>query len=136
MVFSPDVAWLKQWPEQPAEYANWSAQLIRYFDDYRILSAIRHGKLGLHELNQQIELRVLNTLGVLKQGDWYVGRPVMMTYNDYQLGLSNGDIGICFKLTDDGKVSSLKFIFQVWINGWWQHGYLKVYETAYALDHT
>ena len=33
----------------------------------------------------------------LQIGDWYIGRPVMMTYNDYQLGLSNGDIGICFK---------------------------------------
>ena len=32
-----------------------------------------------------------------RQGDWYVGRPVMMGYNDYQLGLSNGDIGICFR---------------------------------------
>ncbi len=30
-------------------------------------------------------------------GGWYVGRPVMMTYNDYQLGISNGDIGLCFE---------------------------------------
>ena len=34
---------------------------------------------------------------IVKQGDWYIGRPVMMSYNDYQLGLSNGDIGLCFK---------------------------------------
>lgn len=130
--FQPYVAWLKQWPEQSAEYADWLAQLIRYFDDYRILSAIRHGKLGLHELNQQIELRVLNALGVLKQGDWYVGRPVMMTYNDYQLGLSNGDIGICLK-----RPMTEKSQFEVYfpsLDKWVVATRLpKSIETAYAL---
>ncbi len=67
-----------------------------YFDDYRILTAIRHGHLGLQQLNLQIEKRLLQQLKQTKHGDWYAGRPVMMTYNDYQLGLSNGDIGICF----------------------------------------
>ncbi len=40
------------------------------------------------------------------------GRPVMMTYNDYQLGLSNGDIGICF-MREQMISASLKYIFQV-----------------------
>ncbi|WP_347454661.1 exodeoxyribonuclease V subunit alpha [Acinetobacter thermotolerans] len=71
-------------------------QIIQHFDDYRILTAIRHGTFGLTKLNQQIEQLLLTATGQVKQGDWYIGRPVMMTYNDYQLGLSNGDIGICF----------------------------------------
>lgn len=70
--------------------------MIQSFDQYRILTAIRHGAFGLSKLNIQMEQRLLNHLGQMKQGDWYEGRPVMMTYNDYQLGLSNGDIGICF----------------------------------------
>ncbi|MFH7805847.1 exodeoxyribonuclease V subunit alpha [Acinetobacter sp. BSP-53] len=83
----------------------WVAQVVKTFDDYRILAAIRHGAFGLSQLNQQIEQRLLEALSLLmsKQGDWYVGRPVMMTYNDYQLGLSNGDIGICFKRSRDGQ---------------------------------
>ena len=81
------------------------AQVVKLFDDYRILTAIRHGALGLSQLNMQIEQRLLEALSLhmSKQGDWYVGRPVMMTYNDYQLGLSNGDIGICFKRSRDGQ---------------------------------
>lgn len=77
----------------------WINTVMKGFDDYRILTAIRYGALGLKQLNVQIEQRVLNDLAlqIIKQGDWYVGRPVMMSYNDYQLGLSNGDIGICFK---------------------------------------
>lgn len=81
------------------------AEVVKVFDDYRILTAIRHGALGLSQLNMQIEQRLLEALSLhmSKQGDWYVGRPVMMTYNDYQLGLSNGDIGICFKRSRDGQ---------------------------------
>ncbi|WP_313035651.1 exodeoxyribonuclease V subunit alpha [Acinetobacter sp.] len=83
----------------------WVTQVVKIFDDYRILAAIRHGAFGLNQLNQQIEQRLLEALSLQmsKQGDWYVGRPVMMTYNDYQLGLSNGDIGICFKRNRDGQ---------------------------------
>ena len=83
----------------------WVPQVVKVFDDYRILAAIRHGALGLTQLNLHIEQRLLDALSLQmsKQGDWYVGRPVMMTYNDYQLGLSNGDIGICFKRSRDGQ---------------------------------
>ena len=77
--------------------------VIKSFDLYRILTAIRHGALGLTQLNIQIEQRLLAELNLIKQGEWYVGRPVMMTYNDYQLGLSNGDIGICFKRVNQGQ---------------------------------
>ena len=72
------------------------------FDLYRILTAVRHGALGLTRLNLEMEQALFRQLPTLaRQGDWYVGRPVMMTYNDYQLGLSNGDIGICFKHRQD-----------------------------------
>jgi len=78
-------------------------QVVKTFDDYRILTAIRSGDLGLIKINLQIEQRFLAAQGQLKQGDWYVGRPVMMSYNDYQLGLSNGDIGICFLREQSGQ---------------------------------
>ena len=73
------------------------SKVIQAFDQYRILTAIRHSLFGLNTLNVQMEQRFLNQTQQIKFGDWYVGRPVMMTYNDYQLGLSNGDIGICLK---------------------------------------
>lgn len=78
-------------------------QVIQCFDQYRILTAVRHGALGLNKLNEQIELRVLEQTHQLKKGEWYIGRPVMMTYNDYQLGLSNGDIGVCFLREHQGQ---------------------------------
>nr|WP_254202692.1 MULTISPECIES: exodeoxyribonuclease V subunit alpha [unclassified Acinetobacter] len=82
--------------QNSADFEQYVQQVVKTFDDYRILTAIRSGDLGLLKINLQIEQRFLAAQGQLKQGDWYVGRPVMMSYNDYQLGLSNGDIGICF----------------------------------------
>lgn len=93
---------IKQAQDQ-TDFEQYVQQAIQHFDHYRILTAIRHGDLGLNKINQQIEQRFLASVGKLKQGDWYTGRPVMMTYNDYQLGLSNGDIGICFWREQQGQ---------------------------------
>lgn len=70
--------------------------LLERFDQYRILVAVRHGDFGLYQINLAMEQALLQYHPQwIKQGDWYVGRPVMITQNDDQLGLSNGDIGIC-----------------------------------------
>ncbi len=71
--------------------------LVQAFDHYRLLAATRHGALGLEKLNQYAKQWLNQALKTIAVGDWYIGRPVMMTYNDYQLGLSNGDIGICVR---------------------------------------
>lgn len=71
--------------------------VVKAFDDYRILTAVRHGPFGLQQLNQCAQRWLQQQLSIVTLGGWYVGRPVMMTYNDYQLGISNGDIGLCFE---------------------------------------
>lgn len=73
-------------------------KVIEAFNRYRILTAIRYGELGLDRLNDEMQKVLIKALPrIVKRGDWYIGRPVMMSYNDYQLGVSNGDIGLCFK---------------------------------------
>ncbi len=72
--------------------------LTQKFDDYRILTATQQGLLGVHRLNQYAEKWIQQHLAKDDKSrfyDWYLGKAVMMTYNDYQLGLSNGDIGLC-----------------------------------------
>ncbi|ENW16236.1 exonuclease V subunit alpha [Acinetobacter haemolyticus] len=80
--------------DQPEQYIQ---DVIRVFDDYRILAAVKHGALGIEQLNRYAERWLNQQFKQIAVAEWYVGRPVMMTYNDYQLGISNGDIGICFK---------------------------------------
>ncbi len=84
----------KNRPVETAHYNLWARQVLSAFDSFQVLSALRQGSWGIEELNQRIEAWLFPTQ---KQNIWYEGRPVMITRNDYNLGLMNGDIGITLK---------------------------------------
>jgi exodeoxyribonuclease V alpha subunit len=73
--------------------------LLQAFSQFCVLCAVREGVYGVTQLNLQIE----KALGFTSTA-WYVGRPVMVTRNDYALELMNGDIGICLP-NSNGKLS-------------------------------
>ncbi|MGH1449688.1 MAG: exodeoxyribonuclease V subunit alpha [Pseudomonadaceae bacterium] len=63
---------------------------------YRLLSAHRRGAFGTERLNLLIE-DILLRAGRIQRDDSgpnYHGRPIMISANDYQLGLYNGDVGV------------------------------------------
>ena len=63
-------------------------------DRLRVLSAHRTGPFGVETLNRLIE-DCLEARGVIRpRSPWYHGRPVLITANDYNLRLFNGDLGI------------------------------------------
>lgn len=62
---------------------------------FRLLCAANRGPYGVETLNGAIE-RHLRARGLVGGGDWYRGRPVLVTANDYSVGLFNGDVGVCF----------------------------------------
>jgi len=64
--------------------------------NYRLLSAHRRGAFGTERLNLLIE-DILLRAGRIQRADAgpnYHGRPIMISANDYQLGLYNGDVGV------------------------------------------
>ena len=71
------------------------------FNDFQILCALRRGPWGVEGLNQQIAQQLLAEKLIDKTEGWYAGRPVLVTGNDYNLGLMNGDIGITFSVPWD-----------------------------------
>ena len=61
---------------------------------FRVLCAHRSGALGVETINTVIEQH-LRRAGLLRlESVDYDGRPIMITRNDHQLGLFNGDVGI------------------------------------------
>jgi exodeoxyribonuclease V alpha subunit len=69
-------------------------QRIARLGEFRLLSPHRRGLFGIDRLNVLVE-RVLAEAGLIApDGAWYDGRPVMVTANDYQLQLFNGDVGV------------------------------------------
>ena len=59
----------------------------------RVLCAHRQGPFGVNRFNRIVE-RGLRARGVLESDEFYVGRPIIVTRNDRQTGLSNGDTGV------------------------------------------
>jgi len=62
-----------------------------------ILTAMRNGRVGMNSVNFFIEESILSKLQktVFNYGNerFFNGKPIMITVNDYNLGLFNGDIG-------------------------------------------
>lgn len=64
------------------------------FARFRVLAATREGARGVAGLNARMEKHARNLIGASAIGAWYAGRPVLVTRNDPQLSIYNGDIGL------------------------------------------
>ena len=63
-------------------------------DEHRLLCAHRRGPFGVQHWNRQVERWLTEATGEPTWSSWYAGRPILMTANDYGLGLYNGDTGV------------------------------------------
>lgn len=102
-----DSSWLKQVAGAYAGYLSEALKvrdeqgirrLFALFSRYRVLCALKHGVSGVDTVNRQVEASLRQQGFPCGTDQWYPGRPVMVTCNDYRLGLYNGDIGICLKV--------------------------------------
>ena len=90
-------AWLsrlKQRPAHPQAFDAWAKDLIRSFDNFRVLCAVREGPRGVAGVNAAIEREALARHWLQRREAWYEGRPIMVLRNDAALGLFNGDTGL------------------------------------------
>ncbi|MBM7062589.1 exodeoxyribonuclease V subunit alpha [Pseudomonas sp. UL073] len=74
------------------------------FNAFRALAAQRDGAFGVNGLNEALDARLKRRLGLAARDRWYPGRAVMVTQNDYALGLFNGDIGLCLPTAEGLRV--------------------------------
>ncbi|MDY6870518.1 MAG: exodeoxyribonuclease V subunit alpha [Actinomycetota bacterium] len=63
-------------------------------DEHRLLCAHRRGPYGVRHWNRQVERWLTDATGEPIWSDWYAGRPLLVTANDYGLRLYNGDTGV------------------------------------------
>jgi len=92
-----------------ASHDDWVRAVLRAFEAFRVLCAVRDGEWGVDGLNAAIEQRLAGARLLRRDGEWYVGRPVMVTRNDYGTGVFNGDIGLT--LADPARAGSLRVYF-------------------------
>ncbi len=68
---------------------------------HRLLCAHREGPFGVARWSEQIERWLASAIsGYAADGEWYAGRPLLVTANDYAIPLYNGDTGVVVNVAD------------------------------------
>jgi exodeoxyribonuclease V alpha subunit len=75
-------------------HASWVSSVLQAFERFRILCAVHQGEWGTTALNAAVQKALADAGWLQPQGEWFAGRPVMVTRNDAQLGVFNGDVGV------------------------------------------
>ena len=111
--------WLLKSTEQYANYLDTVRRtvaphglkkLFRVLNSFRLLCAVKNGRFGINGITERIEhILARRGFGSIQQ-EWSPGRPIMITQNDYDLGLFNGDMGIC--LADSDKENEYGIWFE------------------------
>ncbi|MBU2952907.1 exodeoxyribonuclease V subunit alpha [Marinobacter sp. F3R08] len=124
---------------------HWDAmaiQVLDAFNDFQVLCALRKGPWGVEGLNDRIARQLLAEKLIPRAEGWYPGRPVLITGNDYNLGLMNGDIGITFSVPwDRTDAGDPRYTLRVAFPGddgsggirWISPSRLQQLETVYAM---
>lgn len=116
------IAPLRHRPKDPGV----QAEALRAADEIRVLCAHRRGALGVSGLNDRISAALKPTNA---EGEWWVGRLILVTENDYEHRLWNGDVGlatrdergwcVAFPTADGARMVPVRS--------------LRAYETAFAM---
>jgi exodeoxyribonuclease V alpha subunit len=93
-----------------AAHSAWATAVLRAFDRFRLVCAVHEGDWGTRNLNLAVQ-HALSEAGLLKaRGEWFVGRPAMVTRNDAELGVFNGDVGITLPPPDPAAALRVYFL--------------------------
>lgn len=77
-------------------HAQTPLEFLDTFESFRLLTPERAGIAGVDGLNRAVE-QWLTAQGGSPHGEWYHGRPVMVTANDYGINIFNGDVGVVWR---------------------------------------
>jgi exodeoxyribonuclease V alpha subunit len=70
---------------------------LELLDRQRLLCPHREGPFGVRHWNTQVERWLGESTGEPIYATWYAGRPLLVTANDYGLGIYNGDTGVAVR---------------------------------------
>lgn len=117
---------------------RWAQTVLNAHRRFQWVCALRRGPWGVEGLNRRIAQALFDEglIGAIE--GWYPGRPVLMTRNDYSLGLMNGDIGVTLPCRSrDGQDAILRVAFPAGDGNdgvkWVLPSRLQTVETVFAL---
>ena len=92
-----------------AARAGDSATALQALGAFRILCAHRRGPYGVTTWTARLEGWLEAAVPAFSAAErWYVGRPLLVTENDYELGLHNGDTGVVVAAAEGRVMASFQ----------------------------
>jgi exodeoxyribonuclease V alpha subunit len=79
---------------------------LALLDGFRVLSAHRRGPFGVETMNDWVASHLRKISAVDADGEFYEGRPIIVTANDYQVELYNGDVGVIGREGPNGALAA------------------------------
>ena len=116
-------------------FDQWGKKVLQAHTNFQLLVALRKGDWGLEGMNDQIERLLVSDKKLMNIDSlWYLGRPVMVTQNDYSVDLMNGDIGISLRYPVNGELKQ-RVVFSDGKGGvrWVLPSRLQSVETVFAM---
>jgi exodeoxyribonuclease V alpha subunit len=106
------------------------AEALKKINELRVLCAVRESEEGVYAMNKRIE-NILRSKGLIETtNEFYHNRPIIVTSNNYHLGLFNGDVGI---IRNDGTQTLAWFEdSEVGVKSVLP-GFITSFETVYAM---
>lgn len=106
-------------------------QRLEALGRFRLLSPHRLGRYGAVALNRLVEEALAHAGLVNPRDAWYDGRPIIVTENDHQLELYNGDVGLVHR--DRHGVTRVAFGTPSGALRWISPARLPPHETVFAM---
>ncbi len=92
-----------------AALAGRAREAIDALASFRLLCAHRRGPEGVATWTDRMEGWLASEIGDLgADGRWYVGRPLLVAENDYELRLYNGDTGVVVQASPERVVAAFE----------------------------
>jgi exodeoxyribonuclease V alpha subunit len=92
-----------------AARADRAADALAALARFRVLCAHRRGPMGVSTWTARIETWLESEVaGFSARERWYVGRPLLVTENDRELRLYNGDTGVVVRTADDRVLAAFE----------------------------
>ncbi|MBB1075850.1 exodeoxyribonuclease V subunit alpha [Rhodoferax sp. 4810] len=117
----PALSLHSQMPHTPV-LDQWAQQILNALGQFQLLSVVRQGNWGVEGLNRTV-IHILQRAKLLPDlshlppevldHHWFIGRPVLITRNDYRLGLMNGDVGVTLALPIVDTTASHRQVLRV-----------------------
>jgi exodeoxyribonuclease V alpha subunit len=83
--------------------ADEDAEKLTAFGELRVLCALRVGPEGIEVANSEIERHLERSRLLAPKSGQYSGRPILVTKNDYEVRLFNGDVGVVVEREEAGR---------------------------------